>query len=1281
MSRVRKARRVPRRRRRAVVALAVVAGLAVVGTGTWLVARRLGSERGRALAAAREALGRGDLGAATAFARRAVAEAPSEHAPRRLLELVLERSGAADEARALLEEDVRRDVDDDGARVLLAALDRRDEDYAAALRHLGDAVERDPTPASAYRLRGELRAATGDRAGAAADFAEAARRDPRDVAAWLAWGDVTLADVLETGSATARHDAGAAYAAAERLCRARLAAGPDPRARRGLARALAGRVRALRDVPVADAAAELVRLVEEAGDDPGPTLVLAEFHRRFGNLAEAERVLQAELRRRPGAQARLALHDVLLERDNPSDALVVLRQGLEDDPGALPLHRALVAQLSAARRFDEARAALAALEEAAGAASRVAAEARGDVAVAEARAADDAGDTLRAAERSAAAREAYRAALAGVPRSMPLRKKLFAAVLDAAARGARDLDAADRGEARAFVDAVLAVNPGDADALAWRARLLLGDGDLAGALATLGPAVTQGRATVDMLRVFAAAAERAGRAEQAAEAYAAVVDQLTHANDPERRDDPAATAADWSAAARSALQTGHVDLALARADAGSAAWPGDLALRLARVRARTALGRNAEALLDLERARGDFPGSPLPRLLTAALLERGRRLAEAEATLRSAVAELPGPATRAALAGLLERCGRGGEAERLLLDAAQAGDDRGQAWAQLGRFYAASRPPRTDDARRAYENAAAHGGDAATCLVQLADLALLAAGRAPDALPAAREAVARAVSGGAPPALADYLEGKLALLAGDAERAAAALRRHCASGVPGVAGLYYLAKAERALGRTQAAEDALRTALATAPEDVALRDEVLGVLLEVSAEKLDAGDFGGALLALPSEAPGRAADRVAAAARAGQLDLDEAERLLDVLLAEAPEDRDLLHLLAAVLTTRADPARIGRARETYERLTALDPDDVPAWTALATLRLDAGDAPGAGAAFRQAYERSGGNAGVGRGLLDALRAEGRRDDALALVTRLLARETAADLLHARGTLLQDAGDVAGAAASFRAALDVDPSDASALVAAGAAVAQLEGDAAAEELLAARLDGLADVRPACAALATLAARAGRLDDAAAWLERAGGGGAPTLDLVLLRGAVADARGDAADARRAYAQAFERGCREPAVLARLAHLAGALGDPRAALEAWDALLDRTPGDGVAWNDRALLLAADPEALPRALESARRARELLPDEPAVADTLGWLLAASARPQEAEPLLEEAARALPDDARVRWHAAVVAARLGRDAAALAHVRRALELGLAGDDGAAARALLERLR
>lgn len=94
-------------------------------------------------------------------------------------------------------------------------------------------------------------------------------------------------------------------------------------------------------------------------------------------------------------------------------------------------------------------------------------------------------------------------------------------------------------------------------------------------------------------------------------------------------------------------------------------------------------------------------------------------------------------------------------------------------------------------------------------------------------------------------------------------------------------------------------------------------------------------------------------------------------------------------------------------------------------------------------------------------------------------------------------------------------------------------------------------------------------------------------------------------------------------------------------------YETLLAARPEDPGVLNNLALVYQAQGDR--RALELAERAHKLKPDDPAIADTLGWLLVQSGQAERGLKLLEQAVGKATDDAGVRYHYAYALHAAGR--------------------------------
>jgi tetratricopeptide (TPR) repeat protein len=293
---------------------------------------------------------------------------------------------------------------------------------------------------------------------------------------------------------------------------------------------------------------------------------------------------------------------------------------------------------------------------------------------------------------------------------------------------------------------------------------------------------------------------------------------------------------------------------------------------------------------------------------------------------------------------------------------------------------------------------------------------------------------------------------------------------------------------------------------------------------------------------------------------------------------------------------------------------------------------------------------------------------------------------AAWLSNLRGTTALLSRDVPAAGDFFAAALKLDPKFTPALlnVARVALMTNRPNDAEAGfkrvlEVDAPRAAGV-DPQQAAAMLGLAALAANRRDFAAAkgWLGRL----PSSPDRLRLDGQIAVAEQRFGDAASAFSEAFSR---QPGVELALAAYAAAkranrerpdsellafsadhpndlranfaLGsialeskDDDAAVRRFEAVLEADPKNVVGLNNLAWLY--DQRGDRRGLDLAQRAYDLRPDNPSVADTLGWIRVRAGRAAEGLPLLERAAEKSKDP-EIRYHWAVALEDQGNDAKA----------------------------
>jgi len=131
--------------------------------------------------------------------------------------------------------------------------------------------------------------------------------------------------------------------------------------------------------------------------------------------------------------------------------------------------------------------------------------------------------------------------------------------------------------------------------------------------------------------------------------------------------------------------------------------------------------------------------------------------------------------------------------------------------------------------------------------------------------------------------------------------------------------------------------------------------------------------------------------------------------------------------------------------------------------------------------------------------------------------------------------------------------------------------------------------------------------------------------------------------------------------------------------AAVAVLEALVTDYPNAAPALNNAAYALHKLGRT-ERALNYARRAQALAPNNPSVNDTLGWLLVESGQPEAGLGFLREATARAANNPELQYHLAATLSRLGRSEEARLVLLKALRDGSAFGDAEVARALLAAL-
>ena len=119
--------------------------------------------------------------------------------------------------------------------------------------------------------------------------------------------------------------------------------------------------------------------------------------------------------------------------------------------------------------------------------------------------------------------------------------------------------------------------------------------------------------------------------------------------------------------------------------------------------------------------------------------------------------------------------------------------------------------------------------------------------------------------------------------------------------------------------------------------------------------------------------------------------------------------------------------------------------------------------------------------------------------------------------------------------------------------------------------------------------------------------------------------------------------------------------AMKDYNKARDAYEKLLTVNPNSVPALNNLAFDYAEKFNDLSRAAELAQKARSLVPSNPAVTDTLGWILYKQGKYQQAADLLAESSAKSPDNAEMQFHLGMADYMMGRTDAARAALQKAV--------------------
>jgi tetratricopeptide (TPR) repeat protein len=215
---------------------------------------------------------------------------------------------------------------------------------------------------------------------------------------------------------------------------------------------------------------------------------------------------------------------------------------------------------------------------------------------------------------------------------------------------------------------------------------------------------------------------------------------------------------------------------------------------------------------------------------------------------------------------------------------------------------------------------------------------------------------------------------------------------------------------------------------------------------------------------------------------------------------------------------------------------------------------------------------------------------------------------------------------------------------------------------AEAMLKARLAG--DKSPVIYnLLGRLYTRMGRFEDAESMLNEANRIDPQNITTLELLAAVYMQQKSVDKALQKYEEATKKRPNDAGLWTIYGLLNEQLGKTDAARAAYEKALELQPNSGTAANNLAWIYAQEGKDMDRALDLARRAKIALPEAPMVSDTLAWIYYKRQLYDSALPLMQEAVKLAPENAKYRYHLAAILRGQGKIEQAKAEMGRALKL------------------
>ncbi len=293
-------------------------------------------------------------------------------------------------------------------------------------------------------------------------------------------------------------------------------------------------------------------------------------------------------------------------------------------------------------------------------------------------------------------------------------------------------------------------------------------------------------------------------------------------------------------------------------------------------------------------------------------------------------------------------------------------------------------------------------------------------------------------------------------------------------------------------------------------------------------------------------------------------------------------------------------------------------------------------------------------------LANAYNAMGQNDQALTLYRELEKQlPTVPQFPTFAGTILSRQGRYDEARAAFESALKIYPLYLSAAEALVDLDLQRKDFAAADQRVKEQLTLHTNAPAAMMVAAKVALAKGETNTAASILKEVTQKAPEANALYVLLAQINSASGDNASAITQFKTAVERNPNDVTAQLQLGMSYDSAGDYKNARKQYETVVKLNPRVALAWNNLAYLLSEQFNELDAAAVAADKARELQPNDPSTADTVGWVRFRRGEYAQALSLLRESSGRLPKNPDVTYHLARAEYAMGLEDAARASLKK----------------------